>query len=137
MRTLHPGLRVTSIAASLAFYSAIGYEEVGTVRDTTLGDLTLIKLAGDEFAAIELVVDPGQEPFYIGMGLSHLSIQVESVAEVRAALAAAGFDSGEVELPGGEAGPRTSWATDPDGYRIELTEWPSGHPAGLTAADFG
>jgi lactoylglutathione lyase len=52
MRTLHPGLRVTTIGASLAFYSAIGYEEVGTVRGTTLGDLTLIKLAGDEFAAI-------------------------------------------------------------------------------------
>ena len=26
--------------------------------------------------------------------------------------------------------------TDPDGYRIELVQWPPGHPAGMTAADF-
>ncbi|MGH3088226.1 MAG: VOC family protein, partial [Rubrobacteraceae bacterium] len=25
---------------------------------------------------------------------------------------------------------------DPDGYRIELVEWPPGHPDGLTEADF-
>jgi hypothetical protein len=32
---------------------------------------------------------------------------------------------------------RTSWLIDPDGYRIELVQWPPGHPAGMTAADFG
>ena len=26
----------------------------------------------------------------------------------------------------------TSWLTDPDGYRIELVQWPPGHPAGMT-----
>ena len=31
---------------------------------------------------------------------------------------------------------RTSWLTDPDGYRIELVQWPPGHPDGLTEADF-
>lgn len=30
----------------------------------------------------------------------------------------------------------TAWLTDPDGYRIELVQWPPGHPAGMTAADF-
>lgn len=30
----------------------------------------------------------------------------------------------------------TSWLADPDGYRIELVEWPSGHADGITAADF-
>ncbi len=52
MRTLHPGLRVTNIGASLEFYSTIGHEVVGVVGGTALGDLTLIKLPGDEFAAI-------------------------------------------------------------------------------------
>ena len=136
MRTLHPGLRVRDIAASLAFYEAIGYEVVGTVPGTALGDLTLIKLPGDEFAAIELVHDSHHKSVDVGTGLSHLAIQVESVEGVRAALLAAGFESGEVELPGGEAGPQTSWVTDPDGYRLELTQWPTGHAAGLTAADF-
>ena len=27
--------------------------------------------------------------------------------------------------------------TDPDGYRIELVQWPPGHPEGVTARDLG
>jgi hypothetical protein len=29
-----------------------------------------------------------------------------------------------------------SWITDPDGYRIELVQWPVGHANGITSADF-
>jgi lactoylglutathione lyase len=39
-------------------------------------------------------------------------------------------------LPGGPDGPRTGWITDPDGYRIELVQWPAGHADGMTSADF-
>ena len=31
---------------------------------------------------------------------------------------------------------RTAWITDPDGNRIELVQWPPGHPEGITAADW-
>jgi len=41
-----------------------------------------------------------------------------------------------VEHPGGPDGPAVGWLTDPDGYRIELVEWPPGHSDGITAADF-
>ena len=30
----------------------------------------------------------------------------------------------------------TTWLTDPDGYRIELVQWPAGHADGLSRADF-
>ncbi len=43
------------------------------------------------------------------------------------------------EPPGrfdGAEGPGTSWITDPDGYRIELVQWPAGHAGGITEADF-
>lgn len=136
MRTLHPGLRVTDIEASLAFYSAIGYRIVGTVPGTGLGDLTLLKLADDAFAALELVHDPRHPLVEVGNGLTHLAVQVESLDEVRRALAHAGFSTRDVESPGGADGPRTSWAIDPDGYRIELTQWPAGHALGLCAEDF-
>jgi lactoylglutathione lyase len=43
---------------------------------------------------------------------------------------------GQIELPAGVDGPRTAWLSDPDGYRIELVQWPPGHPDGITAADF-
>lgn len=130
MRTLHSGLRVTDVAASLRFYRALGYLEVGTVRGTPLGDLTLLRLPDDEFATLELM--QGQP----GTGPAHIAIQVESLDAVRASLKAAGFETGEIERPGGDAGPQTSWATDPDGYRYELTQWPAEHPDGLTEADF-
>jgi hypothetical protein len=39
-------------------------------------------------------------------------------------------------VSGRPAGPRTSWLTDPDGYRIELVQWPPGHPDGISAGDF-
>jgi lactoylglutathione lyase len=50
-------------------------------------------------------------------------------------LAAKGIESEPIEFPGGIAGPRTSWITDPDGYRIEL-QWPDGHADGISSADF-
>jgi lactoylglutathione lyase len=137
MRTLHPGFRVSDPDASLRFYRALGYTEVGTVLGTGLGDLTLLQLADDEFAALELVHDPTGPAVDVGTGLSHLAVQVESVDGAIAALRAAGFSPSDVQHPGGAAGPRTSWAVDPDGYRIELTEWPAGHAAGVGPADFG
>ncbi len=38
--------------------------------------------------------------------------------------------------PDGSADFLTAWLTDPDGCRIELVQWPAGHPVGLTRADF-
>jgi lactoylglutathione lyase len=43
---------------SLAFYTDVGYEVVGSVPETGLGHLTMLKLPDDEFVAIELVHDP-------------------------------------------------------------------------------
>ena len=110
MRTLHVGLRVADLDASLAFYRRMGYEVVGEVPETALGRLTMLKLPGDEFVTIELVSGEGAAG-----GLSHLVVQVDGPA------------SDDVQ---------TEWVTDPDGNRIELVRWPAGHPDGMTAADF-
>lgn len=80
MRTLHVGLRVQDLERSRAFYTRLGYEVIGTVAETPMGSLTMLKLPEDDFW--------------------------------------------------------TSWLTDPDGYRIELVQWPAGHADGLTRADF-
>lgn len=55
MRTLHFGLRVADLEQSIAFYTGVGYEVVGSVPETALGHLTMLKLPGDEFVTIELV----------------------------------------------------------------------------------
>ena len=53
-----------------------------------------------------------------------------------AGLAANGIAAEPPGLPGGAEGPRTSWITDPDGYRVELVQWPARHADAITKADF-
>ncbi len=137
MRTLHPAYRITDLATSLAFYAAIGFEQVGRVD---LGDgvtLTMLKFPADEVVTLELVHRPSDGPVVIGSGFSHLAVQVDDLSGMIEAVAKAGLSAGQVERPGGLDGPQTSWLHDPDGYRIELVQWPQGHAYGITAADFG
>src|SRR6266542_2940015 len=116
MRTLHFGLRVADLERSLAFYAAVGYEVVGSVPETAFGHLTMLKLPGDDFVTVELVHDPTKAGVDLGTGLSHFVIKVESLDATIAELAAQGIDA--------------------DGNRIELVQWPAGHPDGITAADW-
>jgi lactoylglutathione lyase len=135
MRTLHVGLRVADLERSLAFYTAIGYEVLGDVPATELGSLTMLKLPGDEFVTLELVHDRDSGPVTSG-GFSHLVIQVDDMQATRAQLAAGGIQTEEPGSPDGSADFWTAWVTDPDGYRIELVQWPDGHPDGMTRSDF-
>lgn len=134
MRMLQLGLRVTDLERSLAFYLALGYAKLGSVPETEFGSLTMLKLPDDPFVSLELVHDPTR-PVTDIRAVNHLVVQVEDDLDATIAdLATRGL----IAEPPTEPGPglRTSWLTDPDGYRIELVQWPREHPAGLTAADF-
>ena len=135
MRTLNFGLRVADRDRALAFYTAIGYEVVGRVPETGLGDLTMLKLPDDEFVTIELVFDP-EHRAPVGNSLSHFAVKVESMEVTLDALAVKGIDAEPPVSPDGRSDFRTSWVVDPDGNRIELVQWPGGHADGMTAADF-
>ena len=78
MRTLHVGLRVAEPERSIAFYVSLGYQVLGAVPGTELGTLTMLKLPGDEFVALELVHDGTANQIQRG-GFSHLVVQVEDV----------------------------------------------------------
>ena len=136
MRTLHVGLRVSDPEVSLAFYRAVGYAVIGTVERTPFGTLTMLQLSGDPFVTIELVHDPAKGTVDLGTGINHLVIQVDSLDATLADLAVKGIAAGPPPGPGHADTPRTSWITDPDGYRIELVQWPIGHADGITYADF-
>jgi lactoylglutathione lyase len=134
MRTLHFGLRVADLTRSLEFYTGLGYEAIGNVPETEFGSLTMLKLPGDEFVSIELVHDPARGSVDPG-GLNHLVIKVESMQATIVDLAAHGIDAEPPASPDGSDDFWISWLTDPDGYRIELVQWPAGHPDGMTEAD--
>jgi lactoylglutathione lyase len=134
MRTLHFGLRVADLDRSLAFYTAVGYRVLGTVPETAFGSLTMIRLPRDEFVTIELVHDPANPP--AGRNINHFVIQVESMADAVAGLAANGVEVEEPTSPDGTEDFLTAWITDPDGNRIEVVQWAPGHADGMTDADF-
>jgi lactoylglutathione lyase len=136
MRTLHVGLRVTDLERSLAFCTALGYEVLGDVPETEFGSLTMLKLPGDEFVTLELVHEPPQrrgrpgrpEPRCHPGGLHAGGRRRSHRPWCRGRCP---------HSPDGSEDFWTAWITDPDGYRIELVQWPAGHPVGMTDADFG
>ncbi|KND37231.1 VOC family protein [Streptomyces acidiscabies] len=136
MKTLFVSYRVTDLDRALGFYTALGYTELGRVEIGDGACLAILKFPGEPAASLELVHRPGAAPVDVGSGFDHLAIQVEALATVRETLVGAGLNPGPLQYPGGPQGPKTSWLTDPDGYRIELVEWPSGHADGITAEDF-
>jgi lactoylglutathione lyase len=136
MRTLHFGLRVADLDRSLAFYTAVGYEVVGTVPETAFGQLTMLQLPGDEFVTIELVYDPTDTALDAAKRLNHFVIKVESMEAIISELAAKGIEAEAPSSPDGSDDFQTTWIVDPDGNRIELVQWPAGHADGISAADW-
>ncbi|WOX07369.1 VOC family protein [Streptomyces sp. N50] len=136
MKTLFVSYRVTDLDRSLAFYTALGYVELGKVDIGDGARLVILKFPGEPAASLELVHRPAGGRVDVGSGFDHLAIQVDTLTDTVKTLTEAGLAPSPLQFPGGPDGPKTSWLTDPDGYRIELVEWPSGHPDGITAADF-
>jgi len=134
VRTLHIGLRVSDLPRSHAFYTSLGYEVLGDVPETELGSLTMLKLPDDDFVSLELIHDP--DGGFVGPGgLNHLVIQVEAMHETLAGLATSGIEAEPPGTPDDSEDFLTAWLSNPDGYRIELVQWPAGHPAGMTRVD--
>ncbi|MFG2793822.1 VOC family protein [Streptomyces sp. NPDC048419] len=136
MKTLFVSYRVTDLDRSLGFYTALGYAELGRVEAGAGARLVILKFPDEPAASLELVHRPGDGRVDVGSGFDHLAIQVDRLATTLETLTEAGLEPEPVQYPGGPDGPKTSWLTDPDGYRIELVEWSSGHPDNITAADF-
>lgn len=135
MKTLFPAIRVSDLDASLSFYRSVGYDVVGSVAVNVGTRLAMLALPEETEVSLELVHRPADGPVS-PHGLDHLAVQVDDLAVARELLMAHGLEPGEMEAPGGADGPRTSWVVDPDGYRLELVQWPDGHPAGMTRDDF-
>jgi lactoylglutathione lyase len=135
MKTLHTAYRVSDIDRSLAFYGGVGFIELGrvTVEDGRL--LVMLRLPDDDAVTLELVLDP-RKPVPGAGGFSHLVVQVDDFEATLARLTRADIDFEPPWVPDGEDGMKTSFIEDPDGYRIELVQWPPGHADGMTEADF-
>jgi lactoylglutathione lyase len=137
MKTLHTAYRVGDLDRSVDFYARLGFREIGRVATGPESTLAMLNAPGDgEVATLELVHNRGVSAYELGTGFSHIVVQVEDLDSILAELARRGIDYEEPQYPGGADGPKTSWVSDPDGYRIELVQWPPGHADGISRADF-
>lgn len=128
MKSILFALRVADLDRSLEFYKAVGYEELNLVPFPDGSRLVWLKLAGETSVSLELVHRPDGGPVTTG-GFEHFAVDVGDLAATVERLRAAGLEPDDPEShdgPDGSAGPKTSWLVDPDGYRIELVEWPPG-----------
>ena len=137
MKTLLTGYRVSDLERSERFYRAIGFREIGRVA---LGDgttLIMLNLPGDgDVVTLELVYAPAAGALVVGNGFIHIAVQVDDVAATVEELARQGIACGPIEYPDGANGPVVSNLRDPDGYQMELVQWPPGHADDMTSADF-
>jgi lactoylglutathione lyase len=136
MKTVHTAYRVTDLNVSLGFYTTLGYRELGRVDLGDGNSLTMLSFPDEGVVTLELAHRPADGEVEIGTGFSHLVVQVDDITPTVETLTRAGLRPGPLEHHQPPDGPTTSWLTDPDGYRIELVQWPPGHADGLSKADF-
>jgi lactoylglutathione lyase len=137
MKYLHTCYRIGDIDRSVDFYVKLGFEEVTRfpIRDEAIN--VFMNLPGDgDLPRLELTYNLGVDSYEIGTGYNHIAIGVDDLESVLAGLAEQGIDPEKPPYQVGENGPRICFVRDPDGYRIELVQFPEGHPEGITSADF-
>ena len=120
---VHTCVRVRDIEASLRFYEALGFEQLGRLNFDSAYNVYL-GLPGDG-ARLELTVNVGRtEAYDLGDGYNHLAITVDDIDAALARVAAIGVAPEKPPYrPGGRDDlPRIAFVADPDGYRIELID---------------
>jgi lactoylglutathione lyase len=121
MQLIHTCYRIGDIGRSVAFYEALGFEEVGRlpIRDEAIN--VFMGLPGDG-PRLELTYNFGVESYDLGTGYNHIAVTVEDMDGTLAALAAKGIEPEKPPYTVREGGSRLCFVRDPDGYRIELIE---------------
>ncbi|MBF6619328.1 MAG: VOC family protein [Patulibacter sp.] len=118
---LHTCYRIGDIDRSIAFYAALGFEEM---RRMPIGDSAtnvFMGLPGDG-PRLELTYNHGVSEYEIGSGYGHIAISSPDLAATLAALAEQGIEPEKPPYRVREGGSLLCFVRDPDGYRIELIE---------------
>ncbi|HLH65848.1 MAG TPA: VOC family protein [Solirubrobacteraceae bacterium] len=124
MGLVHTCYRITDIDRSVAFYRALGFEEVRRmpIRDEATNVFMNIPEDGEE-PRLELTFNHGRtEPYDIGTGYGHIAITSPDLDETLARLAEQGIEPERPPYTVSEGGSRICFVRDPDGYRIEIIE---------------
>jgi lactoylglutathione lyase len=124
MSLIHTCYRITDIDRSVAFYEALGFNEIGRVpiRDEAINVFMGLPEDGPE-PRLELTYNVGRtDPYEIGTGYGHIAVATPDLDGALAGLAEQGIEPERPPYRIREGGSRLCFVRDPDGYRIELLE---------------
>jgi lactoylglutathione lyase len=118
---IHTCYRIGDIERSVAFYTALGFEEVGRIpiRDEAIN--VFMGLPGDG-PRLELTYNHGVDSYELGTGYNHIAVTVDDLDARLAELAEQGIEPEKPPYTVREGGSRLCFVRDPDGYRVELIE---------------
>jgi lactoylglutathione lyase len=121
---IHTCYRILEIDRSVAFYQALGFNEIGRlpIRYEAVNVFMGLPDDGPE-PRLELTYNIGRtEPYEIGTGYGHIAITTSDMDEALSRLAEQGIEPERPPYTVREGGSRLCFVRDPDGYRIELIE---------------
>jgi lactoylglutathione lyase len=124
MGLIHTCYRISEIDRSVAFYNALGFDEIGRlpIRDEAINVFMGLSDDGPE-PRLELTYNIGHdEPYEIGTGYGHIAITTPDMDSALTRLKDQGIEPERPPYTIREGGPRLCFVQDPDGYRIELIE---------------
>jgi lactoylglutathione lyase len=118
---IHTCYRIGDIDRSVAFYEALGFEELRRmpIRDEAIN--VFMGLPGDG-PRLELTYNFGVDSYEMGTGYNHIAITVGDMDGTLERLAGQGIEPEKPPYTVREGGSRLCFVRDPDGYRIELIE---------------
>ena len=121
---IHTCYRVNDVDRSVDFYKRLGFEEIGRhpIRDEAVNVFMGLP---DDGPRLELTYNFDQdEPYEIGTGYGHIAVRVDDLDATLTELAKEGIEPEKSPYSVREGGSRLCFVRDPDGYRIELLEFP-------------
>jgi lactoylglutathione lyase len=123
MALIHTCYRITDVERSVAFYGALGFEEVGRIP---IGDEAInvfMNQPGDgDMPRLELTYNFGVDSYEIGSGYGHIAITADDLDATLARLAEQGIEPEKPPYSVREGGSLIAFVRDPDQYRVEIID---------------
>jgi lactoylglutathione lyase len=121
MELIHTCYRIGDIDRSVAFYKALGFDEISRmpIRDEAIN--VFMGLPNDG-ARLELTYHFGVDSYELGTGYNHIAVTADDLDATLERLAGEGIEPEKPPYTVRDGGPRLCFVRDPDGYRVELIE---------------
>jgi lactoylglutathione lyase len=121
MELIHTCYRIGDIDRSVAFYKALGFDEISRmpIRDEAIN--VFMGLPNDG-ARLELTYNFGVDAYELGTGYNHIAVTADDLDTTLERLAGEGIQPEKPPYTVRDGGPRLCFVRDPDGYRVELIE---------------